>query len=71
MCTTRTDTTNRAGRLRSGRVHHPPCPIAEATCHEWSCAPAEENGFGGLAGPPASALVAEPVNVRIYPLSDG
>lgn len=64
-------TTTRAGRLRSGRVHHAPYHIAEAVCLEWSCAPAEENGFGRLAGPPASALVAEPVDVRIFPLSDG
>jgi len=62
-------TTDRAGHLRSGRVHHAPYRIAEAACHEWPSTPIEEDGLGRVEGPPVSMLVAEPVEVRIYPLS--
>jgi len=61
-------TADRAGNIRSGRVHHKPYRIAEAKCGEWSSAPIEEDGLGRVSGPPASMLVAEPVDVRIYPL---
>ena len=61
-------TADRAGNIRSGRVHHEPYRIAEAMCDEWSSAPIGEDGLGRVDGPPASMLVAEPVDVRIYPL---
>lgn len=61
-------TADRAGNIRSGRVHHKPYRIAEAKCDEWSSAPIEEDGLGRVSGPPTSMLVAEPVDVRIYPL---
>lgn len=57
-----------AGKIRSGRVHHKPYRIEEAECTEWSSAPIEEDGLGRVAGPPVSMLVAEPVDVRIFPL---
>ena len=59
---------DRGGKIRSGRVHHQPYRIEEAQCAEWSSVPVEEDGLGRLAGAPASMLVAEPVDVRIYPL---
>lgn len=61
-------TADRAGRIRSGRVHHQPYRIAEAQCREWSAVPVEDDGLGHLADPPSSMLVAEPVEVQIYPL---
>lgn len=61
-------TADRAGKIRSGRVHHPPYRIEEAKCSEWSSLPVEEDGLGRITGPPASMLVAEPVDVRIFPL---
>jgi uncharacterized protein YqjF (DUF2071 family) len=63
-------TTNRSGRIRCGRVHHKPYRIAQADCTEWSAEPIRENGFPVPAGPPVSKLVAEPVDVAIYPLGD-
>ena len=57
-----------AGNIRSGRVHHKPYGIAQAQCTEWSSAPIEEDGLGRVDGPPVSMLVAEPVDVRIFPL---
>jgi uncharacterized protein YqjF (DUF2071 family) len=61
-------TSDRSGKIRSGRVHHQPYRIEEAQCSEWSSAPIEEDGLGSMGGPPASMLVAEPVEVRIFPL---
>jgi uncharacterized protein YqjF (DUF2071 family) len=61
-------TTDRAGRIRSGRVHHEPYRLAEAKCREWSSTPVDDDGLGRLGGPPVSMLAAEPVDVRIYPL---
>ena len=61
---------DRAGKIRSGRVHHKPYRIAQAQCTEWSSLPIQENGLGAMPEPPASMLVAEPVDVRIYPLED-
>lgn len=61
-------TADRSGKIRSGRVHHEPYRIEEAKCSEWSSAPIEEDGLRRVAGPPVSMLVAEPVDVRIFPL---
>jgi uncharacterized protein YqjF (DUF2071 family) len=57
-----------AGNIRSGRVHHKPYRIAPAHCTEWSAVPIQENGLGRMSGPPVSMLIAEPVDVSIYPL---
>ena len=56
------------GRLFCGRVHHAPYRIAPAVCDEWSAAPLAWDGFARPAEPPLSALVAAPVDVRIFPL---
>ena len=61
-------TADRGGKIRSGRVHHQPYRVEEAKCTEWSSVPVEEDRLGRLVGPPASMLVAEPVDVRIFPL---
>jgi len=61
-------TKDRAGRIRCGQVHHKPYRIQPAECSEWTCEPICENGFAGPGGPPVSMLVAEPVDVNIYPL---
>jgi len=60
--------TDRRGKIRSGRVHHKPYRIAPAHCTEWSSEPIHEDGLGRMGDPPASMLVAEPVDVSIYPL---
>jgi len=61
-------TTNREGGIRCGRVHHKPYRIEQADCSEWTAEPIKENGFTAPSGPPVSLLVAEPVDVNIYPL---
>ena len=61
-------TSDRAGNIRSGRVHHRPYRIQEAECSQWSSVPIEDDGLGRMDGPPVSMLVAEPVDVRIFPL---
>jgi hypothetical protein len=61
-------TTDRAGKVRSGHGHHQPYRIEEAKCGESSSLPIEEDGLGCLTGLPASMLVAEPIDVRIFPL---
>lgn len=61
-------TADRAGKIRSGRVHHEPYRIEVAKCSEWSSVPIGEDGLGRVDGPPVSMLVAEPVDVAIYPL---
>ncbi len=58
----------RNGSVHSGRVHHPPYQIAQATCPEWSTEPLRLNGFVEPQDPPASMLVAEPVDVTVFPL---
>lgn len=58
----------RDGGLFCGRVHHPPYQIAPAVCNGWSAAPLAWDGFPRPAEPPVSALVAAPVDVRIFPL---
>lgn len=57
------------GGLFSGRVHHPPYQIAPARCDAWSTAPLRLTGFDEPTEPPASMLVASPVEVEIFPLT--
>ena len=64
-------TSDRAGRIRCGRVHHKPYRIQQADCTDWTAEPIRENDFAGPGGPPVSMLVAEPVDVKIYPLELG
>ncbi len=59
---------DRRGRLRHGRVHHPPYQIAPARCKSWSAEPLRWNGFPVTNEAPASMLVAKPVDVRVFPL---
>jgi uncharacterized protein YqjF (DUF2071 family) len=61
-------TTDAEGQIRCGRVHHTPYRIENADCAEWSALPIMENGFAEPEERPASALVAEPVDVTIFPL---
>ena len=56
------------GQLFSGRVHHAPYRISQAHCDHWSTAPLRLTGFAEPQPPPPSMLVAEPVEVTIYPL---
>jgi len=57
------------GRLCRGRVHHAPYRIAPANCVKWSAEPLRWDGFAVTAGAPESALVARPVDVRVFPLA--
>jgi uncharacterized protein len=59
------------GNLRHGRVHHAPYRISPTTCHQWSAEPLRWNGFPPPMGDPVSALVAETVDVMVYPLRRG
>ena len=61
-------TSDRANRIRCGRVHHNPYLVEQADCSDWTVEPIRENGFPAPCGNPVSALVAEPVDVNIYPL---
>lgn len=63
-------TRDRNGKIRSGRVHHEPYRIEVAQCAEWSSVPIEEDGLDRVDEPPVSMLVAEPVDVRIFPLEE-
>jgi uncharacterized protein len=64
-------TVGRGGRLLAGRVHHAPYRIQRAEGASWSTVPLREDGFPVPEGPPASMLVAEPVEVAIHPLRRG
>lgn len=59
---------DRSGRIRCGRVHHTPYQIELADCSQWSAESIRENGFELPSDPAVSMLVAEPVEVSIYPL---
>ena len=48
--------------------NHSPYLIEQANCSEWTIEPIRENGFPSPCGNPVSVLVAEPVDVNIYPL---
>lgn len=56
------------GHLHTGRVHHAPYRIAPAIHYKWSAAPLQWNGFNLPPEPPHSALAADPVDVRVFPL---
>lgn len=56
------------GSLYHGRVHHAPYQLAPAKCPEWSAAPAHWNGIDLNNQPPDSQLVANHVDVSVYPL---
>ena len=62
--------TDGSGHIRCGRVHHTPYQIESADNSEWSAESIRENGFELPSDPPASMLVALPVDVSIYPLGD-
>lgn len=56
------------GCIHSGRVHHTPYQIAPAICDTWCTEPLRLNGFSEPDDAPPSMLVAEPVDVSIFPL---
>lgn len=56
------------GTLCRGRVHHAPYQLAPAACREWSDAPARWDGFDLGSRPPESRLIADPVDVSVFPL---
>lgn len=60
--------TNRAGRIFAGQVNHTPYRIAPASCLEWSTEPLRLNGFAEPERPPDSMLIAEAVDVAVFPL---
>jgi uncharacterized protein YqjF (DUF2071 family) len=59
---------NPSGDLFCGRVHHTPYQIAPASCSRWSTEPLRLDGFPEPGSPPPSMLVADPVDVTIFPL---
>lgn len=61
--------TNRAGGLFSGQVHHKPYQIAPAHCDRWSAGSLRLNGFSMPETPPVSMLAATAVDVKVYPLT--
>lgn len=62
--------TNRAGKLKIGQVHHSPYPFQQASCEEPSLLPFTWNNFPEPEGPPVSVLSSPGVNVEIFPLRD-
>jgi uncharacterized protein len=59
---------NRTGRIFCGQVNHAPYQISTAHCERWSTEPLRLNGFPEPLSAPDSLLVAEPVDVTIFPL---
>ncbi len=59
---------NPAGELFCGRVHHEPYQISRAKCTRWSTEPLRLNGFPLPDRNPSSMLTAAAVDVEIYPL---
>lgn len=61
---------DKRGRIFTGRVHHAPYRVAPLDPAEFrgTPLPIAWDGFDPPADPPASALAAEPVDVRIFPL---
>jgi len=59
---------NPAGGIFCGRVHHEPYQFAQAICTRWSTEPLRLNGFPIPSEPPSSMLAAAPVDVNIFPL---
>ncbi len=59
---------NPAGEIFTGRVHHAPYQIAAGKCDTWSTEPLRLDGLPVPAGKPESVLTAAPLDVRIFPL---
>lgn len=59
---------DRRGRIFSGQVHHQPYRVAPAVCSRWSVEPLLLNGFADPAKEPDSMLVADAVDVEVFPL---
>ena len=59
---------SKKGTLHIGRVHHSPYLIEPATGTECSTTPFALNGFPEPTCPPESILLANPVDVTIFPL---
>ena len=60
--------TNRHGELFYGQVHHPPYRIQHGKCEKWSAEHLLLNGFPDPGMEPPSILVAESLQVAIFPL---
>lgn len=56
------------GNIHCGHVNHTPYRIAPAKCDRWSTEPLRLNGFDEPRAHPFSMLVAEPVEVAVFPL---
>ncbi|MES2440737.1 MAG: DUF2071 domain-containing protein [Verrucomicrobiota bacterium] len=61
---------NPAGKIFTGRVHHAPYQIAPGVCEKMSTEPIRLNGFPVPLETPSSVLTAAPVDVRIFPLRE-
>lgn len=59
---------DRRGRIFSGQVHHAPYRIQASQCERWSTEPFRLNEFAEPDSSPESVLIAEPVDVEIFPL---
>jgi uncharacterized protein YqjF (DUF2071 family) len=60
--------TDRRGRIHSGRVHHAPYEAAPAEPNQWSFRPAASLGFDDPGRPPDHILMARPVQVNAWPI---
>ncbi len=59
---------NPAGEIFNGRVHHLPYQISPGGCSRFSAEPIQLNGFPAPTDPPSSVLIAAAVDVSIFPL---
>ena len=59
---------DKSGRLYSGRVNHEPYQIQEAILGDYSVEMFNLEGFTAPIEHPSSQLMAKPVNVNVYPL---
>ncbi len=57
-----------AGRIHQGRVHHAPYRLRPGRCESWSILPASWDGIELGDREPDSVLWADPVGVRVFPL---
>ncbi len=62
--------TDAESNLHTGRVHHSPYLIEQATGTGYSTMPFTLNGFPEPTSPPASVLLANPVDVTVFPLRE-
>jgi len=60
--------TDRKGRIHSGRVHHAPYESAPAEAEEWSFRPAASLGFDDPGRSPDHVLLARAVQVDAWPI---